>query len=67
MLVYEGTKTEFINDVNINKITDKIYDRYKLYFGRTTDSQINSWQNSLPLESVRIDFILSIQFIHESF
>ena len=47
MLVYEGTKTEFINDVNINKITDKIYDRYKLYFGRTTDSQINSWQNSM--------------------
>lgn len=47
MLVYEGIKSEFINDVNLNAIVNKIYDRYKKFFGRTTDSQLNSWKNSM--------------------
>ena len=47
MLVYEGIKSDFINDVNINKIVDKIYDKYKQFFGRTSESQLNSWQNSM--------------------
>ena len=47
MLVYEGIKQEFINDVNLNKIVNKIYDRYKKFFGKTTESQINSWKNSM--------------------
>ena len=29
MLVYEGVKSGFIDDVNLNKIVDKIYDKYK--------------------------------------
>ena len=28
MLVYEGIKKDFIDDVNLNKIVNKIYERY---------------------------------------
>ncbi len=42
MLVYEGVKSSFINDVNLNLIINKIYDKYKLKFGRSSESQINS-------------------------
>ena len=34
MLVYEGIKSGFIDDVNLNRIVDKIYDKYKQFFGR---------------------------------
>ena len=44
MLVYEGIKSGFIDDVNLNKIVDKIYDKYKRFFGRTSESQLNSWK-----------------------
>ena len=47
MLVYEGIKSGFIEDVNLNKIVDKIYDKYKQFFGRTSESQLNSWKNSM--------------------
>lgn len=47
MLVYEGIKSNFLDDVNLNKIVDKIYEKYKKYWGRTTESQINSWKNSM--------------------
>ncbi|WP_292473479.1 DUF2075 domain-containing protein [Methanosphaera sp.] len=47
MLVYEGIKSGFIDDVNLNRIVDKIYDRYKQFFGRTSESQLNSWKNSM--------------------
>ena len=38
MLVYEGIKSEFINDVNLNSIVNKIYDRYKKFFGKCWNS-----------------------------
>ncbi len=47
MLVYEGIKSSFIDDVNLNKIVGKIYDKYKQFFGRTGESQLNSWKNSM--------------------
>ena len=47
MLVYEGVKSTFIEDVNLNLIVNKIYEKYQRYFGRTTKSQLNSWQNSM--------------------
>ena len=47
MLVYEGVKSGFIDDVNLNRIVDKIYDKYKQFFGRTSESQLNSWKNSM--------------------
>ena len=46
-LVYEEIKSEFINDVNLNMIGNKIYERYRKFFGRTTESQLNSWKNSM--------------------
>ena len=47
MLVYEGIKSEFINDVNLNMIVNKIYERYRKFFGRTTVSQLNLYKNSI--------------------
>ena len=47
MLVYEGVKSGFIDDVNLNRIVDKIYEKYKQFFGRTSESQLNSWKNSM--------------------
>ena len=47
MLVYEGIKSGFIDDVNLNQIVDKIYDKYRQFFGRTSESQLNSWKNSM--------------------
>ena len=47
MLVYEGIKSGFIDDVNLNRIVDKIYDKYRQFFGRTSESQLNSWKNSM--------------------
>lgn len=44
MLVYEGNKNGFINDVNLNLITDKILEKYREKFHRNTSpSEINSW------------------------
>ena len=36
MLVYEGIKSGFINDVNLNLIVNKIYEKYQKFFGRTS-------------------------------
>ena len=45
MLVYEGVKSSFIHDVDINEITDKILTRFKEVFHRSTgESEINSWR-----------------------
>ena len=48
MLVYEGVKSGFINDVDLNLITDKILNRFKEVFHRSTgESEINSWRESM--------------------
>jgi len=47
MIVYEGIKTDFINDVDLNLITEKISEKYKAHFGKSGDSQINSWTESM--------------------
>ena len=48
MLVYEGVKSSFINDVDLNLITDKILNRFKEVFHRSTgESEINSWRESM--------------------
>ena len=48
MLVYEGVKSGFINDVDLNLITDKILNRFKEVFQRSTsESEINSWRESM--------------------
>ena len=38
MLVYEEIKSEFINDFNLNMIVNKIYEKYRKFFGRTIES-----------------------------
>jgi len=48
MLVYEGVKSSFINDVDLNLITDKILSRFKEVFHRSTgESEVNSWRESM--------------------
>lgn len=48
MLVYEGVKSSFINDVDLNLITDKILSRFKEVFHRCTgESEVNSWRESM--------------------
>lgn len=48
MLVYEGIKSSFINDVDLNLITDKILNRFKEVFHRSTGgAEINSWRESM--------------------
>jgi hypothetical protein len=47
MLVYESTKEKFIEDVEKDQIVDQIYSKYKQYFGRSNESQIRSWKNSM--------------------
>ncbi len=48
MLVYQGVKTDFINDVNLNLIASKIQDKYYESFKRNVSkSEMNSWKNSM--------------------
>ncbi len=47
MLIYENTKSEFIKDVDMEVLTEKIYDEFKEKIGRTSKNEIRSWDNSL--------------------
>ncbi len=48
MLVYEGIKSNFINDVDLNLITEKILNRFQEVFHRSTrESEVNSWRESM--------------------
>ena len=47
MIVYDGIKTGFMNDVRDNLICNKIYEQYQKYFGKTNEAQMKSWQNSM--------------------
>ena len=47
MIVYQDTKKQFIEDVDLNQIVNKIYEEYIPRFGHTTESQLRAWQNSM--------------------
>ncbi len=47
MIVYEATKQEFMGHVERDEIAVKIYESYKAKIGRTAESEINSWNNSM--------------------
>ena len=47
MIIYDGIKTDFMNDVRDNLICNKIYEQYQKYFGHTTEPQMRAWQNSM--------------------
>ena len=48
MLVYEGVKSGFIEDVDLNRITDKIYNKFKdIFHHGVGESEVNSWRESM--------------------
>ena len=47
MLVYNSTKENFMYEVDLDSITDRILAAYKLHFGNTGKPQIRSWTNSM--------------------
>lgn len=47
MIIYEATKTEFISDVTNELLVERLYESYQKKIGRTSKSEINSWENSL--------------------
>ncbi len=48
MLVYEGIKSEFINDVDLGIIADKIRNKYiEVIKRRPSAPEFNSWKNSM--------------------
>ena len=48
MLVYEGIKTGFINDVDLGIIADKIRNKYiEVVKKRPSAPEFNSWKNSM--------------------
>ncbi len=56
MIVYSGTKKQFINDVSQGQIADLIDSRLaELEFTRESESEYNSWQNSLPRMCLVLD------------
>lgn len=47
MIVYEATKDEFIHDVFMDQVVDKIHTKYTEKIGRVNESELRSWENSL--------------------
>jgi len=47
MIVYEATKHDFMEHVVKDEIALKIYESYKNKVGRTSEREINSWNNSM--------------------
>jgi uncharacterized protein len=47
MIVYEATKHDFMDHVVKDEIALKIYESYKNKIGRISESEINSWNNSM--------------------
>lgn len=47
MIVYEATKHDFMEHVDKDEIALKIYESYQNKIGRTSEKEINSWNNSM--------------------
>jgi len=47
VIIYEATKEEFIADVVNELLIERLYESYKEKIGRTSKSEIRSWENSL--------------------
>ena len=47
MIIYEATKTEFIDDVVNEQIVERLYNVYQEKIGKTSKQEIRSWDNSL--------------------
>ncbi len=56
MIVYNATKAQFNDDVNMNRISDIILENFrKKNIAGGADSEFNSWQNSLHFMRSVID------------
>lgn len=47
MTIYQSTAAEFIHDTMNEVLVDNLYNAYQEKIGRTTKSEIRSWENSL--------------------
>jgi uncharacterized protein len=47
MIIYESTKKEFLEYVDNDSITHKIYDIFRERIGRTRENEISSWTDSM--------------------
>ena len=47
MIIYESTKEHFVGDVVNEVLIDRLYNSYQEKIGRTSISEIRSWENSL--------------------
>lgn len=47
MIIYQSTKSEFVNAVSDKSITHKIYDIFRERIGRTKSNEISSWTDSM--------------------
>ncbi len=48
MLIYAGTKSDFMIDIEHDSLETKLYENIKLKMNRTTGlSELNAWRNSL--------------------
>lgn len=47
MIIYESTKEQFVGDIVNEVLIDRLYNSYQEKIGRTSKSEIRSWENSL--------------------
>ena len=47
MIIYESIKSDFMDDVEQGVLINKIFTNFRNKIGKTSKSEINSWQNSL--------------------
>lgn len=47
MIVYEATKSQFLDHILNDQLTMEIYNNYRKKIGKTSKSEIRSWDNSM--------------------
>ncbi|WP_039042968.1 hypothetical protein [Sporosarcina sp. ZBG7A] len=47
MIIYESTKEQFVGGVVNELLVDRLYNSYQKKIGKTSKSEIHSWENSL--------------------
>lgn len=69
MIIYESTKKEFVGDIVNELLIDRLYNSYQEKIGRTSKSEIRSWENSLQKmsnvmqdEDIPADASVAIEF-----
>lgn len=47
MIIYQTTAEQFVHDITEEVLVDRLYEAYQQKIGRTSKSEIRSWENSL--------------------